>query len=78
MNGDIILKANDKTYPPEQIDMLRKVLAETPKGALNLTIQRNAQQLEISLWQGYFAPHLLSILVDCIGYRYHLRMKTAG
>jgi len=49
MNGDIILKANDKIYPPEQIDMLRKVLAETPKGALNLTIQRNAQQLEISL-----------------------------
>ncbi|MBS0849026.1 aspartyl protease family protein [Citrobacter sp. JGM124] len=49
MNKDIILKANDKYYPPEKIDNVRDLLSNTPRGELKLTIQRNSEKIELSL-----------------------------
>ena len=48
-NGDVILIANDKKYEPYQIHELRKVLLNTLKGELKLTIKRGMQQLELQL-----------------------------
>ncbi|MCG7497710.1 aspartyl protease family protein [Vibrio sp. Of7-15] len=42
-NGDIILKANGKSYKPPQIGKLNDILSYTPKGELSLTIQRGEE-----------------------------------
>ena len=48
-NGDIILNANGQYYAPEQIGDLRTVLSDTPKAALELTIQRGTQKLVLQI-----------------------------
>ncbi|SLM62194.1 aspartyl protease family protein [Dickeya aquatica] len=48
-NGDILLKVNDITYAPAQINQVREHLKQIPKGKLKLTIVRNHEQRDIYL-----------------------------
>lgn len=48
-NGDIILKINNKSYSPVQIDNIREILNMTPSGNLSITIQRHGMIKTINL-----------------------------
>ncbi|WP_157758070.1 retropepsin-like aspartic protease [Acinetobacter larvae] len=48
-NGDVIVAVNGVKYQPRQIDQLRKVLALTAKGQLELTILRGNKQRQLKL-----------------------------
>ncbi len=48
-NGDILLKVNDVAYAPAQIHLVRKILKQTPKGKLKMTILRDNKPRDIYL-----------------------------
>ena len=48
-NGDVLLSLNNIYYQPHQIEIVRQILNQTPKGELTITVLRDKQEVTINL-----------------------------